>query len=395
MVTHLSLFPMHTFKSFLSEEVETKLKHIEHVEDHPVNDGPEGFHHAVSALNKAHEHMKDKRHSSDLSMKYDGSPSLVYGHHPKTGKFFVASKSAFNKNPKINHTEADIEKNHGHAPGLVDKLKHALKHLPKIAPKHGVYQGDVLFSHGDVTHHGNGKHSFTPNTITYTAKGKEGEKVAKAKLGLVTHTQYHGDSIENMKSHPHPDMSGFKHHEDVYHKTAEHDTSKVHYTPEKQKEFHSHIAAAQKIHNEHGQKMYEPLQNNKEHVKTYINQTVRTGEKPNPEGLKSHIRSKYEKELSKLKTDKSKTEKHSQLNSHMSHIDKNNEHYKNLFNLHHHLTKAKHTLVDTLNQHHGGLEHHIAGTKSHPEGFVVHHDGKPSKLVDRQEFSKANFLKTR
>jgi hypothetical protein len=55
-------------------------------------------------------------------MKYDGSPSIVFGHHPKNGKFFVATKSAFNKNPKINHTEKDIERNHGQPNFIVMKL---------------------------------------------------------------------------------------------------------------------------------------------------------------------------------------------------------------------------------------------------------------------------------
>jgi hypothetical protein len=111
--------------------------------------GASGFEHAHGALMQAHEHMKAKAKSSNLTMKYDGSPSIVFGHHPKTGKFFVASKSAFNKNPKINYTHKDIEKHHGHAPGLVSKLKTALTHLPKVAPKHGVYQGDVMHTRED------------------------------------------------------------------------------------------------------------------------------------------------------------------------------------------------------------------------------------------------------
>jgi len=105
-------------------------------------------------------------------MKYDGSPSIVYGHNPENNKFFVASKSAFNKNPKLNYTPEDIEKNHGHAPGLVEKLKAGLEHLPKIAPKKGVYQGDVMYTHNDLKKEGD-KTSFTPNTITYTAKGDQ------------------------------------------------------------------------------------------------------------------------------------------------------------------------------------------------------------------------------
>ena len=63
--------------------------------------------------------------------------------------------------------------------------------------------------------------------------------------------------------------------------------------------------------------------------------------------------------------------------------------------MHHHLQQAKNVLVDTLNQHEGGLEHHIDSKRSKPEGFVVHHAGEPTKLVDRAEFAKANLLKVR
>ena len=86
---------MQSFITFLKEEEEgAKLKHITHAEDRPLQSGASGFEHAHAALMHAHEHMKSGGHSSHLSMKYDGSPSVVFGHHPKTGKFFVASKSA-------------------------------------------------------------------------------------------------------------------------------------------------------------------------------------------------------------------------------------------------------------------------------------------------------------
>ena len=172
---------MLSFKSFLKEEAEEggQLKHITHAEDRPLMHGHDGFEHAVGALEKAHAQIKSGQQSSNLTMKYDGSPSLVFGHHPKTGKFFVATKSAFNKDPKINHTDKDIERNHGHAPGLVKTLKHALKHLPKVTPKTGIYQGDLM-------HHAENKTisqsyvyeavSFTPNTITYTPKDKKEEE---------------------------------------------------------------------------------------------------------------------------------------------------------------------------------------------------------------------------
>lgn len=139
---------MLNFKEFLKEEAEegAKLKHIHHPEDRPLMHGHAGFEHAFGALHQAHKQIKEKKSSHELTMKYDGSPSIVFGHHPKTGKFFVATKSAFNKNPKLNYTKRDIQKNHGHAPGLVTKLNAALEHLPKVTPKKGVYQGDTMHS---------------------------------------------------------------------------------------------------------------------------------------------------------------------------------------------------------------------------------------------------------
>ena len=133
-------------------------------------------------------------------MKYDGSPAVIFGEHPENKQFFVASKSAFNKNPKINHTHEDIEKNHGHAPGLVQKLKAALDHAHKIKPQ-GIYQADIMHA-GDVQKKGN-RVEFTPNTITYHAPhdSDHGKAATNAKLGLAVHTGYEGKTIAVSYTH--------------------------------------------------------------------------------------------------------------------------------------------------------------------------------------------------
>jgi len=79
---------MLSFKSFLTEESEqgSELKHIHHAEDRPLMHGHAGFEHAHAALMKAHAHMTGGHKSTNLTMKYDGSPSIVFGHHPKNGK---------------------------------------------------------------------------------------------------------------------------------------------------------------------------------------------------------------------------------------------------------------------------------------------------------------------
>ena len=382
-------------KHFLKEAEEegSKLKHIEHLEDHPINDGAQGFEHSVGALEKVKRHIQQKKQNSDLTMKHDGSPSIVFGHHPENGKFFVASKSAFNKTPKINYTEADIEKNHGHAPGLVEKLKAALHHIPKIAPKKGVFQGDMMFSDKDVKNE-NGKVKFKPNTITYSAKegSEEGKKIAKAKVGVYTHTEYRGKDATAMNAHFDPDLSKFKNHPDVYHREPGHDTSKTPFTPDEKANYEHHLNAAEDIHAKHGGQIYSPLEKVRDHVKTYINTTVRTGEKPSPEGLQHHITQHYGKMIDKLKTDKSKNAKAEELKDKLSHVEVNTEHFANLFKLHHHLQQAKNQLVHVLAKHTGGLEHSVGGQKVKPEGFVVNHEGKPTKLNDRAEFNRLNFL---
>ena len=402
---------MISFTSFLTEESASEggqLKHIHHAEDRPLMHGHAGFEHAYGALHQAHEHIKSGSKSSNLTMKYDGSPSIVFGHHPHTGKFFVASKSAFNKNPKINYSEKDIDKNHGHAPGLVKTLKHALKHLPKVTPKQGVYQGDVMHHEETKTlkeqhlfEAAKNKVSFTPNTITYTAKGDEAKKIKKSKIGVVVHQKYSDDMKH---ASPHVDHKNFKEHPDVHIHGAEHDTSMVHHSPENEHEFNKHMKAAKDIHDTHGHKMYNAVHHahggETGHLSTYINHTVRHDEVPNVKGFKEHLHREHEKQAAKVKTDKSKVEKRAEGARQIAHVEKNKEHYGNLFSMHHHLHQAKNALVKSLETHEGRYEHHIEGKKSKPEGFVVNHKpegGKeePTKLVNRAEFAKANLLKVR
>lgn len=389
---------MLNFKDFLIESADDgKLKHIHHAEDRPLLHGSAGFEHAEGALRQAHEQMKSGEKSSALTMKYDGSPSIVFGHHPENGKFFVASKSAFNKNPKINYTAEDIDKNHGHAPGLSAKLKAALEHLPKSSPKKGVYQGDLMHTPEDHVHNKDGSVSFTPNTITYTAHGKDAEAVKKSKVGVVVHQKYEGKTLDDMRATPNVDEKNFKKHPDVHLHTADFDTSKVKYTPEAQKKFEKELHAAKDVHLKHPE-MYDHTSRHHGdggHLATYINQTVREDSKPTTEGFKAHVMGKYQKLADKVKTDKAKAQKLGEGEGQVAHVDAHKEHYDNLFKMHQHLQNAKNTLVDSLESHTGGYGHHIAGKESKPEGYVVNHKGEPTKLVNRAEFAKQNLLKVR
>jgi hypothetical protein len=394
------------FKNFLTEaapEEGAKLKHITHAEDRPLFHGADGFNHAYNALHGVNYQINQRTQSNKLTMKYDGSPSIVYGTNPENGKFFVASKSAFNKNPKLNYTPEDVEKNHGHAPGLVEKLKAGLQHLPKIAPKKGVYQGDMMFTKPDVKNNKDGTVSFTPNTITYSARGKKAESINNAKVGVVTHTKYEGTNLANMHATGNVSDSDFGTNPDVFHHTASYDTSLVNHPKEAQDKFLDEMGKAKQIHTEHGDKMYKAIHPEHSgeagHLATYINQTVRTGETPSTEGFSNHVSSQLKKKFDKIKTPAKKQEIMDDAGKQLKHIEKNKGHYDNLLKMHGHLQNAKNELVNSLESNEGGYAHAIGGVASKPEGFVYNHTHngvtEPTKLVNRKEFARQNLLKSR
>lgn len=380
------------FRNFLTEEVdEKKLKHLEHAEDHVINAGHEGFSHAFHNLKDVHDKLTGKDNATKVTMKYDGSPSVVFGTNPENGKFFVGSKSAFNKNPKINYTEADIEKNHGHAPGLVQKLKAALNHLPKVTPKKGVFQGDIMHTPGDV-HETNGKVHFTPNTITYStpSNSPHGKDAKRSKIGIAVHTKYNGKNLEDMEAEYAPDLNEFGKHHDVHLISTEHDLGNMHYTPQQQTKFTKHMNNAAKLWKTTKPETYAAIKGHEIPLKTYINHTVRTGTKPTVEGFIDHYSKSHQKKIDAVKTLKAKAQKGIQAEAELGHVNQNKAHFKRVLQMHSQLQKAKDVLAHSLSSH-AEFDHSINGKKSKPEGFVVVRHNRPTKIVDRREFSAANF----
>lgn len=383
---------MFKLRSFLLEASEEKLTHLEHAEDHVINAGEEGFKHAFDTLSGTHEALQGKRSKVSISTKYDGSPSVVFGHHPDTGRFFVSSKSAFNVNPKLNYTEADVEKNHGNSPGLVKKLKTALQHLPKVTPNHGVYQGDFMYSHADedVKAKGDSFH-FKPNTITYSAKkdSEEGRKIKNSKMGVVVHTAYKGGNLQDMKAEYNADLSHFNNHPDVHLISPKFDAKKAHYTPEAQKMFQDYMRKAVTAHTKIPD--YNHLEGHREHLKTYINSTVRDNTEPTVEGYKEHLNSYYHKKALALKTEAGQLRQRGLGSQHVSHVEINKKAFDNTLKVHKHLQAAKNVLVNALASHQD-FHHTVDGKQVKPEGHVAVINNRPTKLVDRSEFSRLNFM---
>ena len=125
------------------------------------------------------------KRSVNVTVKWDGAPAVFAGINPENGKFFVGTKGVFNKTPKVNYTDADIDANHSSG-GLNEKLKVALKYLPKLGIT-DVLQGDMLFTQDDLsteTIDGIPYTTFTPNTITYAVPKESASKIEKSKMGI-------------------------------------------------------------------------------------------------------------------------------------------------------------------------------------------------------------------
>lgn len=371
---------------------EGKLTHLTHAEDRVIDDGEAGFNHSLLTLNAVHNALTGKKNTAHITTKYDGSPSIVFGHNPDNGKFFVASKSAFNKTPKINYSHKDIDYNHGHAPGLADKLKQALEHLPKVAPKQGVFQGDLMYGKGDVSKKG-GHVSFQPNTIRYSTPdhSDEGKKIAKSKLGVVVHTEYQGKNLADMSASFKPDHSKFGKHDDVHVMTPEATLNKNHYSKPDQDAYMAHMQHAVKHMNQIPSKAHSAMNGMKDKLNMYINKTVREDAPPSVEGFSSFVKDRHTKEAEGMKTAKGKEGKMANMQAELNNIASNKNHFHHMFAVHHHVQQAKNLLVNALSKS-TKFEHSIDGKEAKPEGFVVTYKGKPTKLVDRAEFSRANLL---
>jgi hypothetical protein len=126
------------------------------------------------------------------------------------------------------------------------------------------------------------------------------------------------------------------------------------------------------------------------HLETYMNHTVRTGEQPNHQNFKNWLETTKNKAIDKLKTEKNKTAKQSELKDELGKIERNKKHYNNLFKMHGHLQAAKNVLIDVMNQHQE-FQHKHGGETANPEGYVFHHGNESDKFVNRAEFSRRNF----
>ena len=392
--------------SLILEDSEGVIKHLTHLEELILTSKQEGLDMALAFLRELYETFKGKSNSSTfVSVKIDGAPACIVGYNPENNQFFVSTKSIGNVNPKINYNELDVDRNHGHAPGLAKKLKLALKYLPAVI-KSGVYQGDFLFDQEDLKPQnidGEDLITFKPNTITYAVPQHSplGQRVLGSKIGIIFHTKYSGSTLQDLKKSSDVNVTEFNMTSDAFVDDAKFKdvSGVVSFTSADSRKMETLLKSAEST----GRKIkwLDIPEEMYGYLNTFINSLIRDGrfvEDPHEEydNFIHWVMAKGQKAIEGMKTEKGRAKKQEGLDSLMTNVENSRLSMLNLFILTKKLEQAKKMFISKYNsaiktkQFITDEEGNLKVTA--PEGYVaVDHLGNMVKFVDRLEFSKANF----
>ena len=395
---------MINFSDYITEQKNT---HMTHIEDKVLYGGVKGTRQAILALRSLRDMLKGE-HQGSVSVKWDGAPAVFAGTDPRDGRFFVAKKGIFNKNPKIYKTNNDIDNDT--SGDLNTKLKDALKYLPSLGIK-SVIQGDFLYSKSDLSIKkikGQKYVTFHPNTIVYAIPdGSQAAKEIKAsKIGIVWHTSYSGSSFETMKASYGVNVRSLKNSKNVWSQDAMlRDLTRATMSKKETEIVNEYLSQAGFLFNKIAGSTLRQLEGNSalaQHIETFNNSYVRRGEiirdtRRHVSNLISWITKKYQKEIDARKTTRGKATQQKKLDELLRFFSTDNKtSLKFMFDLQKVIVLAKLKLINNLNKL-NNIDTFVKtrnGYKvSGAEGYVAIDKlgGDAVKIVDRMEFSYNNF----
>ena len=397
---------------YLTEAKEGKNVHLEHIEDLVFNEGVSGTRNAILFLRSVRDMLSGSSTKRiNITTKWDGAPAIFAGIDPEDGQFFVAKKGLFNKNPQMFKSLADI-KTSGMSAELQSKFNTSYTEFKKLGIKSGVYQGDLMFTKEDLskeTINGVSYITFQPNTIVYAvpATSSLAKKIRKSKIGIVWHTTYTGDTIESMtSSFGQSIVSKMRSVSSVWMDDATYKdvSGTATFTAEETANLTSILSQAGKIFQRLPAAALNDIAGEEEfliRLKAFNNSKVRQGtlitnERKHVSELIKHFKDYYNKQAGTRKSDKGKQAQLDKMKKLMSYFDKHSGDLVKIYQIVTLLTSAKGMIVDKLNK--AGSMPTFLRTKNgfmttSQEGYVAidHMKGGAVKLVDRMEFSRANF----
>ena len=385
-----------------------KNTHLEHLEDNILNGGSQGGKEAVAFLRSLGDMLDQGGADTRVTVKWDGAPAVICGTNPENGRFFVGTKSVFNKtDPKIIYSEEDVERMY--APGqLAEKLKASYKYLSTLSIPE-VVQGDLLFTDDkyEATIGGDTCIAFQPNTIVYAVPKDSdiGQKIDEAKFGIVFHTAYSGRTLDTMSAsfgnigvqgntNVFVTSSDFKNASGEANMTA---TEKTVYTNLVNKTEGSLKQASRFLDLMKVNDMNKFTLNIM--FKTFFNTYVRQGRslvgaRNTARDFAQYFSNALDKEIDKKKMKATKDKYLELKNKGLKFISDNQQAIYMTVASYMNLQAAKNFMIRKLQKVNtfGTFLRTPDGYRvTAPEGFVAIRSGQALKLVDRLEFSRANF----
>ncbi len=390
---------------------EAKNTHMTHIEDMVIDGGVDGARAAIFALRDLRDMLAG--HTNDtkqVTVKWDGAPAVFAGIDPNDGKFFVAKKGIFNKNPKVYKSVKDVKADT--SGDLSKKLTVAFQELKKLGIKKGVYQGDIMFTKPDLkrtTIDGKKYITFHPNTIVYAIPIEAATEIQRAKIGVVWHTYYSGSTFESMSASFGVSVSAFKNVRTVWQKSANlPDISGLATLTKKETdEITKHISNAGKLFQKIRGTTLNDVAANTDinlYINTFRNTKVRSQEETTDSSayvdeLISWISLRYDTEKERLKSDAGKDRKEqAKLDALEFFSDDNKDNLISMFDMQNELVMAKIKLLthlDSMDSINTFIKTKDGFRVTGAEGYVAidHLTNGAVKIVDRMEFSYNNFSK--
>jgi hypothetical protein len=398
------------FSEYLTEDKQGKNLHLEHLEDEVLNGGVAGTRGAINFLQSLRDMLAGHAQSKiNITTKWDGAPAIFVGTNPENGKFFVGTKSVFNKDAKLNYTEEDIDNNHS-SEGLNSKLKVALRYLPKLGIK-GILQGDMMFSKGDIDTKiidGEEYIIFQPNRIVYAvpADSKLAKTMLSAQVGVVFHTSYTGKTMSDMKASFNIDIGNLSTTKDVWFRDASFTDASgtATFTETETKILSSKLTEAGRTFRSINSIVLNRISSVDSiltFIKTFNNTKIRQGQKitntrAHTVELIKWIEEKLNKEVQSAKREDTKKKRIAEKNEMMRFFRGSATELQKIFELMNLMVDCKLMIVrklETIRSIGTFIRTDDGYRITAPEGFVAvdRLKGNAVKLVDRLEFSQANF----
>jgi hypothetical protein len=305
------------------------------------------------------------------------------------------------------YTDADVNEHFGHAPGLVAKLKTSLKYLSDLGVN-TIYQGDLLFTDDKKMESINGVKyiTFTPNTITYAVPSDSdlAQKIKRAKMGIVIHTEYTGKTLDTLSAKFNIDVSDHFNDADVWVQDAyfRDESGTVNFSRSEVDKVNELISEAERVSKYVKEDIFKKMKSFGlyELFRIFHNENIK-----NAQALRSitsyyedfmfFIKRRYEEQAEQVKSPEAKKRRMEMIDSAHHFLHKYKREIMGLLYLYLIFIRLKNIFVRKFGEI-SNIGTFIRSGDGYnvtkPEGFcVIDKSGNILKLVDRLEFSRANF----